>query len=480
MPDLLTEEGLKRFAAVAAAHVGDDKVPGLVALVARGEQVHVEALGSLSIGGPPVRRDSLFRISSTTKPMTGAATLALVREGLLDLDEPDRRPAAGAREPSGAAPYGRAAGRYGPGHRAITVRDVLTFTFGFGMVMEMFMSPEPWPVVAAAAQLHLSTIGPPNPAEQPDPDTWIKGLGSLPLLAQPGERWLYNTGASVLGVLLARAAGQPFPNVLRTRIFEPLGMRDTAFWTSETERLATAYMPTPDGLTVFDPPDGQWSRPPAFADGAAGLVSTADDLLAFARMLVRRGEPVLSAGAVAEMTRDQLTAEQKALAGPAFLGGRGWGFCQSVVIEGPRAGAFGWDGGFGSSWLVDPNRDLTVIVLTQRMFDTALAPQVHVDLQAGCLRRRPLNRLGSTGYMKFLCLAYGAEKDWLDLPDARRQELLAQDEVLRKRGDLVAAVRQPTVVRAWDGTPTTSRTPTPRDRRRLPGSPSSRRPTLTR
>jgi CubicO group peptidase (beta-lactamase class C family) len=147
-------------------------------------------------------------------------------------------------------------------------------------------------------------LGPPNPAEQPDPDTWIAALGSLPLLAQPGERWLYNTGASVLGVLLARAAGMPFADVLRTRIFAPLGMRDTAFWAGDTARLATAYIPTADGVQVWDPPDGQWSRPPAFGDGAAGLVSTADDLLAFARMLLRGGDPVLSADAVAGMTRD--------------------------------------------------------------------------------------------------------------------------------------------------------------------------------
>ena len=79
MPDLLTAEGLGRFSATAAAHVADETVPGLVALVARGDQVHVEALGSLSVGGPPVRRDSLFRIASITKPVTGAATLALVR-----------------------------------------------------------------------------------------------------------------------------------------------------------------------------------------------------------------------------------------------------------------------------------------------------------------------------------------------------------------------------------------------------------------
>ena len=389
MSDLLTVEGLDRFARVAAAHVGDDDVPGLVALVARGEQVHVEALGSLSIGGPPVRRNSLFRISSTTKPVTGAATLALVREGLVRLDDPVADLLPELANPRVLRRMDGPLDDTVPAERAITVRDLLTFTFGFGMVMEMFTSPEPWPVVVATIERDLATIGPPSPDEQPDPDTWIRGLGSLPLLAQPGERWLYNTGASVLGVLLARAAGQSYPDVLRTRIFEPLGMGDTAFWTSDAGRLASAYVQTADGMAVFDPPDGRWSRPPAFADGAAGLVSTADDLLAFARMLLRHGEPVLSADAVGAMTRDQLTPAQRAPAGPAFLGGRGWGFCQSVIIDGPRTGAFGWDGGFGSSWLVDPNRDLTVIVLTQRLFETPLAPQVHVDLQAAAYAALP-------------------------------------------------------------------------------------------
>ena len=381
MSDRLTPEGLARFAEAAARHVADDRVPGLVALVAAGDQVHVEARGSLSVGGPPVRRDSLFRIASTTKPITAAAALALVREGLLGLDEPvdrllpelaDRRVLQrmdGPLDDTVAA------------HRAVTTRDLLTFTFGFGMVMEMFMAAEPWPVVAAAERMRLSTVGPPSPGAPPDPDTWMAALGSLPLLAQPGERWLYNTGAQVLGVLAARAAGVPFEEVLRTRIFEPLGMHDTAFWTADPGRLATAYQPTAGGLQVWDPPDGQWSRPPAFPDGAAGLLSTADDLLAFARMLLRGGAPVLTADLVDEMTRDQLTADQKAKAGPAFLGDRSWALGQAVVIEGPRAGAFGWDGGLGSSWLVDPARDLTVIVLTQRLFETARAPAVHGELQ---------------------------------------------------------------------------------------------------
>jgi CubicO group peptidase (beta-lactamase class C family) len=385
MADPLTPDGLTRFGQVAAGHVGVDKVPGLVALVARGEQVQVDALGALSIGGPPVQRDSLFRIASTTKPITGAATLALVQEGLLALDDPVDRL---LPELANRRVLRRMDGPLDdtvPAQRAISVRDLLTFTFGFGMVREMFMAPRPWPVVAAATDLRLSTIGPPNPAEQPDPDTWIAALGSLPLLAQPGERWLYNTGASVLGVLLGRAAGMPFADVLRTRILEPLGMRDTAFWASDTARLATAYVPTADGLQVWDPPDGKWSRPPAFGDGAAGLVSTADDLLALARMLLRGGDPVLPADAVTEMTRDQLTAEQKARDGKGFLEGRTWAFCQSVVTDGPYAGAFGWDGGLGSSWLVDPTRELTVIVLTQRLFETAQAPPVHRDLQAAAL-----------------------------------------------------------------------------------------------
>jgi CubicO group peptidase (beta-lactamase class C family) len=364
----------------AARHVGDTEVPGLAVLAAHGDRVHAEALGHLAIGGPPVRRDSLFRIASITKPITAAATLAVIQEGLLRLEEPVDRllPELAERRvlvrPSG--PLDETV----PAERPITTRDLLTFTFGFGMAMEMFTSPEPWPIVEADEELGLASLHPPDPSVQPDPDTWIANLGTLPLIAQPGERWLYNTGASVLGVLLARATGQPFGEVLRTRVFEPLGMRDTAFWTSETDRLATAYRPTPDGLVVWDEPGGTWSRPPAFADGAAGLVSTVDDLLAFARMFTSGGAGVLPAESVRAMTSDQLTDAQKARGGLGrdFFKGRSWSFCQAVH----SGGAFGWDGGFGSSWLVDPAHDLIVIVLTQRQFETPDLPRVHRDIRA--------------------------------------------------------------------------------------------------
>ncbi len=385
MPAGLEQARIERFQAAAATHVGAERVPGLVALLARGEDVHVEAVGQLALGGRDVARDSLFRISSMTKPLTAAVTLALVDEGLISLDGaideliPELSERRVLHRIDGPLEATTAA------WRPITVRDLLTFTFGFGMALEMFMSDEPWPIVRAEAALRLATLGPPDPSVQPDPDTWIANLGTLPLMAQPGERWLYNTGASVLGVLIARAAGEPFADVLRTRLLQPLGMRDTAFWTSDTERLATAYLPAAGGLEVWDPPAGVWSRRPAFCDGGAGLLSTVVDLFAFSRMMLAGGAALLSGELVAQMTSDQLTLEQKRRGGLGrnFFERRSWGFCQAVYED----GCFGWDGGLGSSWLMDPREDLCVIVLTQRLFETADAPQVHRDIQAAARGR---------------------------------------------------------------------------------------------
>jgi CubicO group peptidase (beta-lactamase class C family) len=377
----LSTSGVHRVAEVAASHIGPDRVPGMVALVASGDDVHVEVLGALSIGGPSVRRDSLFRISSTTKPITGALTMALVEEGLLSLDEP-----VGRLLPELASPRVLRL-MEGPlddtvaARRDITVRDLLTFTGGFGMHVGMFMAATPWPIMVAEADAKLATIGPPDPKASPEPDEWMKRLGSLPLMAQPGERWLYNTGAKILGVLCQRTAGASrLQEVLRTRLLDPLGMTQTAFAAPDVSRLATAYVSTPDGLAIWDPPDGKWARPPTFEDAAAGLVSTVDDLFAIAQMFLRDGSPVLSRDSVREMTRDQLTPAQRA-GQEAFLSDRSWGLCQSVIVSGERQGAFGWDGGMGSSFLVDPARDLIVIVLTQRLWDGPQPPAVHTELQ---------------------------------------------------------------------------------------------------
>jgi CubicO group peptidase (beta-lactamase class C family) len=398
-PERLTGDGVARFAEIARSHVDANNVPGLVALVGRGDDVHVEAHGYLSVGGPPVRRDSVFRISATTKPITGAATLALVGEGLLDIDEPvdrllpelaDRRVLRRMDGPLDDTV---------PASRAITVRDLLTFTFGFGAASEMYTVTEDWPIVVAESELPLATIGPPDPEKQPHPDAWMAALGSLPLIAQPGERWLYNTSASVLGVLLSRAAGAPIADVYRTRVFEPLGMRDTGFFAADTSRLATAYRMAPEGLHVWDPPDGKWRNPPAFGDAATGLVSTVDDMWAFARMLLRGGDPILTPDAVGAMTSDQLTDAQKQAGGPGawwpgprveFRQDRTWGFCLSIITKGRFCGAYGWDGGLGGTWLVDPAHELVVIVLTQRLFDGPEgAAAVHGALQEAAYEALP-------------------------------------------------------------------------------------------
>jgi CubicO group peptidase (beta-lactamase class C family) len=364
----------ERLEDIVETAVARGDAPGVVAAVSRGDEGYVAAAGVMAVGGPPMRPDTLFRIASITKPVTAAVVLSLAEDGLLGLEEPvdrllpelaDRRV---LRRPDGPLTDTIKA------ERAVTTRDLLTFTWGFGMQGAMFMAPEPWPIVTAVAERELSSFGPPRPDTTPEPDTFMARLGELPLLAQPGERWLYSAGSQVLGVLAARAAGAPFEDVMRERVLAPLGMDDTAFYANDTSRLATSYENVNGELTVRDRPDGQWSRPPRFPDGAAGLVSTAEDLLRFGRMLLLPGgNPVLTAGTVAEMTSDQLTPAQLARVWPgfSFLGDRGWGYGVSVTGWG-----YSWEGGSGTAWANVPDQDLTVVVLTQRAVDETGPPAV--------------------------------------------------------------------------------------------------------
>src|SRR6476646_10037294 len=364
----------ERLEEIVETAVARGDAPGVVAAVGRGGEGYVAAAGVMAVGGPPMRPDTLFRIASITKPVTAAVVLSLAEDGLLGLEEPvdrllpelaDRRV---LRRPDGPLTDTIEA------ERAVTTRDLLTFTWGFGMQGAMFMAPEPWPIVSAVEERELSSFGPASPDTTPEPDTFMARLGELPLLAQPGERWLYSAGSQVLGVLAARAAGAPFEDVMRERVLTPLGMDDTAFYANDTSRLATSYENVNGKLTVRDRPDGQWSRPPRFPDGAAGLVSTAEDLLRFGRMLLLPGgNPVLTAGTVAEMTSDQLTPAQQARVWPgfSFLGDRGWGYGVSVTEWG-----YSWEGGSGTVWANVPDQDLTVVVLTQRAFDETGPPAV--------------------------------------------------------------------------------------------------------
>ncbi|HEX2807054.1 MAG TPA: serine hydrolase domain-containing protein, partial [Kineosporiaceae bacterium] len=360
-----SKQRLERMHDVLTGPVGAGTLPGLVTGVSRHGETHVDPIGTLTVGGTePMRDDTIFRIASVTKPITAAAAMVLVEECRLRLDEPvdgllpelaGRRVLASLDGPVEDTV---------PARRPITVRDVLGFTLGLGMVMA---APDTYPIQRTMTEL-FGEPGPPTPGSGPDMQEWIRRVGTLPLLDQPGEQWMYNTGADVLGVLIERASGHPFEEFLAERIFEPLGMVDTAFSVprSKIGRLATSYAPDPGtgALRLFDEAvGGAWSRPPAMASGAGGLVSTVGDLLAFGRMMLGKGtlgdRRILSRPSVELMTTDQLTARQKAATAwiPGYFEGHGWGFGMAVVTR--RAdlmsvGSFGWDGGLGTSWYCDP------------------------------------------------------------------------------------------------------------------------------
>lgn len=362
---------LPRLRGLLERHVDSGLVPGALAVLARHGEVHVEATGMLAFEGTgsetPMAGDTICRMASMTKPIVAACAMTLVEDGTLRLDDPVDDLLPELADMTVLADPGGPLEDTVPAARPITLRDLLTFTLGTGMV-----PAEPGTVPIADA---LSALRAPSPEE------WMRRLGALPLVHQPGERWLYETGADVTGVLIARATGGSFGDALRERICDPLGMKDTAFSVGGESigRVATAYEhddAATGGPVVEDAPDGRWSRPPAFEGGGGGLVSTADDYLAFASALLaggaHQGERVLSRPSVTLMTSDHLNPAQKAVSGfrPGYFDEFGWGFGMSVrtrrADHGPSVGSYGWSGFYGTAWYNDPAEDLTSIVLLQR------------------------------------------------------------------------------------------------------------------
>ncbi len=392
----LSKVRLGRMHDVMAGYVERGEVPGLVTLVSRRGEVHVDAIGTQAFADPTsMRHDTIFRISSMTKPIIAVATMTLVEECKLRLDEPVDRWLPELAERQVLRRLDGPLDDTVPAKRPITVRDLLTFRMGFGQMMAPPITSPPervtYPILQAASEQQIG-MGPPSPSSMPAPDEWMRRLGSLPLMHQPGEQWMYNTGSDVLGVLIARASGQPLETFLRERLFEPLGMRDTGFSVPEAslDRLATSYWtdPTSGKLTVYDEArGGQWSHPPAFPSGAGGLVSTIDDYLAFGQMMLSRGkhgnERILSRLSVELMTTDQLTPEQKAASSliSGFLDGNGWGFGVSVVTRrddiAAVPGRYGWDGGLGTSWYSDPREEMVIILMTQCAWASPSPPNVY-------------------------------------------------------------------------------------------------------
>ena len=384
----LSQSRLVRLHDALSAHVSPTGVPGIVALVSRRGETHVVTLGRQSLeSDAPMQRDTIFRIASMTKPVTAAAAMILVEQCKLRLDEPvdgllpelaNRRVLKSLERPIDDTV---------PARRPITLRDLLTFTFGLGAVM---VWPPRHPIQKAMQDAGVA----PNPSP-PDvaADEFMKRVGSLPLAYQPGERWLYHTGSDVLGVLIARAAGQSLGAFMHDHLFGPLGMRDTGFQVpaDKVGRLASNYMTDPKDstkLTFFDDArDSRWSRPPVFEAGGGGLVSTVDDYLAFQRLLLNKGrhgsERILSRPSVELMMTDQLTPAQKEGTELFFGDSASWGLGGAVVTRRTdlwaTPGRYGWDGGYGSSAHLDPAEDMAGILMTTRMMEAPQPPRVFTD-----------------------------------------------------------------------------------------------------
>jgi CubicO group peptidase (beta-lactamase class C family) len=388
---MLATEGLTRLHDVMSGHVEAGELPGLVTLVARGDDVHVDAIGTAAFTDPaPLAHSTIFRIASLSKPIAAVAAMALIEEGILRLDQPvdELLPELARRRVLRA--IDAELDDTVPAVRSITVEDLLSYRFGIGSVMA---PPGAFPIQRAEAELGLQSIGgPPWPPVAHDVDSWIAALGTLPLMYQPGERWLYNTSGQVLGVLLARATGSDLETLLRERVFEPLGMSDTSFTVpaEKLSRLATAYAPDPetDVLSVLDDPaNSWWGVPPSFPDASGWLVSTIDDYWTFVSMLLAggtlRGARILSPESVALMTTDRLTASQREGTEVFLEPDDGWGLGLAVPAIGstaPLPCGIGWDGGIGTTWRSNRTSGVTGIALTQRAVTSPVETALMADV----------------------------------------------------------------------------------------------------
>jgi len=346
-------------------------------VLAHGDQAEVTVVGSAAVGGAPMARDAIFRFASITKPITAAAVMMLVEDGRIALDDPVARWLPELADPKVVRTPTSPVDDVVPAARPITVFDLLTSRAGYGWASDFTL-----PAVQALFPVQRDGR---EVASFPPPDVWMADLARVPLLYQPGEAWLYDTCSTLQGVLIARVSGQPLPGFMAERVFGPLGMTDTGFDVPAAKRgrFTSSYRVDPaGGLELADGPDGQWSTMPAFPLGNGGLAGTADDWLAFGRMLLAEGTAadgrrLLTADSVRLMTTDHTTSRQREI-GALFLEGQGWGFGGSVDIARIDAwnvpGRYGWVGGTGTSAHITPSAGTVAILLTQMAADSPVAP----------------------------------------------------------------------------------------------------------
>jgi CubicO group peptidase (beta-lactamase class C family) len=367
-----SREGLAQIRPALQGVIDSGVLSGAVTLLWRnGKIADVTTVGRRDIAADlPMTRDTLFRIASMTKPITSVAALMLIEEGKLRLDDPitkwmpefkDMRVLKDAEGP--------VEDTY-PAPRDITVDDLMTHRGGFAYG---FTSMGP---IAFAYQKALGDVL----NSELDPDGWLKALSTLPLSYAPGDRLHYSHSTDVLGFLIGRIEGKPFREVLFDKIFKPLGMVDTDFYIppEKRDRAAVVYRLEED-MSLTAVPFKRHDTPPAYCGGGGGLVSTADDYLKFARMMLGRGEVdgvrLLNPETVDLMVANRLTDAQREIPflGMPFWAGQGFGLGVSVVVDqekqawmGPGTnGAFGWPGAFGTWWRADPAENLIMIYLVQ-------------------------------------------------------------------------------------------------------------------
>jgi CubicO group peptidase (beta-lactamase class C family) len=346
---------------------------GAVTLVWQaGEVLQVNELGHRDVhAGLPMQRDTIFRIASMSKPVTVAAAMSMVEQRMFALTDPvshwlpelaDVRVLASPSGPLEATV---------PLRRPITFDDLMTHRSGLAYAFSV--GP---PLSRAYGRLMF----------RQDQDRWLAELAQLPLAHQPGERLTYSQSTDVLGIALSRIEGKPLAQVLAERILEPMGMSDTGFAVTHQgrRRAATMYQLDDNGTLRDDVMGPAPVTLPAFCTGGAGLWSTADDYLTFARMLLGGGTVdgvrVLSQDSVRAMRTDRLTAEQKTypFLGMPFWRGRGFGLNLSVVTDAAQSrqlygpgglGTFSWPGAYGTWWQADPSADLIILYLIQNLPD---------------------------------------------------------------------------------------------------------------
>lgn len=355
-----------------------------------GEVLQVNELGYRDVEAQlPMQRDTIFRIASMTKPVTVAAAMSMIEEGKLSLTDrvatwlPELASMRVLEQPRG--PLDRTV----PAQRHITVDDLMTHRSGLAYMFSVL-----GPLSDAYRKL---------PTRQ-DQDRWLSELSELPLAHQPGDRLTYSHATDVLGIVLSRVEGKPLSDVLTERILGPLGMPDTGFSVGPTgrRRAATMYQLDADNTLRHDVMGPAPIVDPPFCTGGAGLWSTADDYLRFARMLLGGGTldgvRVLSEESVATMRTDRLTEEQKRhdFIGAPYWIGRGFGLNLSVVTDpaksrnlfGPGGlGTFSWPGAYGTWWQADPSADVILIYLIQNL------PNLTVDAAAAVAGNTSLAKL---------------------------------------------------------------------------------------